>query len=245
MGKLFSLVLFSAFAVNAQAATEYKTCRIDRVNEAYNVWEEGLGVFGSDADDDSETVVFAYNGKNMQYISAGQTTWRNKAGDSKITYTQSKTKKGTSTIFSINGKTDAAQFTVNSDERGTFSYSQYKKKFVTVATFDCSSVEDVNKVGWNFKAANVKLVSRAEYKKISKTVLTNMGNTDIAYELGDGYYDFINGTDRFYQVTAKGNPKKLVGYIFTAKYNYTEGDPVVALVRYDRNGLKLGEVESQ
>jgi hypothetical protein len=76
-------------------------------------------------------------------------------------------------------------------------------------------------------------------QKDQDKVRQRLEEVDVAFELGDGYYD-VQKTQLF-RVWQGG---KILGYIERIFLSYTE-DPelVVALVRYNPNGVRVGEIE--
>lgn len=70
-------------------------------------------------------------------------------------------------------------------------------------------------------------------------VKKKLKSPDVAFEMGDGYYD-VKSIDLF--LIRDGN--KTVGYIERYKLSYTEDPEIVTvLVRYSFDGAQVGEIE--
>jgi hypothetical protein len=91
-------------------------------------------------------------------------------------------------------------------------------------------------------ASNLVRLSPSQIKALPKAVKQSMSETDIAFEIGDGYYDLYEL--HTYQVL---DPRsgEVVGYFEHAFLHCTQGDDVEAFVKYDRNGLRHGPIEHQ
>lgn len=210
-------------------------CRVVTVVEANNPWEEGLGVFGDpEVDSDSQDVSFTWKGKKLQSISVGQMTWI--PGTETITIDT----EGTTSTYQIDySKSSSVLLKVYSSQRGLIlQRGRIKDKWKTVGTFDCSPIDKVETA--SIGDANVKALKGQEIKKLPRLVQDNFGKVDLPFELGDGYYDLK--VSRYYSVTEDSGD--VFGYLLWARLSYTEDkDYVEVLVRFDRNGLRLGDIE--
>jgi len=228
---LFTLSL----SLNSFAAREHLNCRVDEVlNDNF---EEGLGEFGSpDVDDDSEELVVASKNGKIEYIRIGQV--HSYATDGIITDKMN----GTTRVIDAteNDKSLRLQVRLFPSQRGIVLFTESgSTQLEKLATVDCMSVGNVEKA--NETLSNVKKLSYAIIQKLDKKILNRIESVDIPFELGDGYYD--QKAWYLYAVMNPDNLNELQGYIVRAELNYTEGDPVEAYVRFDRNGLRLGEIE--
>lgn len=209
-------------------------CRVISVVESENIWEEGLGKYGdASVDDDSETVVLPVKGK-VSSIHVGQKWWSQGKDGAVLSR---KIHNGETTFnVTVDGQPEA-QLKLYDSELGLLLLKK-DSKWVKVATFDCSSVEDLLNVSITDERAH--LMSKTALSKMNKEVLNNIQEVEFSVELGDGYY---SPTEiRLYEVISEEGV--LMGYIAWEHLNFTEGDPVTAWLYFDRNGLRLGEIET-
>jgi len=230
--KTFFLIALSVFLTVPSIAAD-KDCRVVST-ESENPFEEGLGVYGDpDSDDDSETVTLPETGK-AESLSIGQMSWRTKNGD-KIS--RKVTPRG-ATVYKVipKGSDDYYAVITYKSERGVLLLNEGGKD-VAFGTIDCSSLADVKAA--SIGAPGTKALTAAQRKALPKGVTANIDKLDLPLEMGDGYYDLK--VTRLYEVRKEGN---VVGYLLWAKLHYSEdNEDVEALVRFDRNGLRFGEIE--
>ena len=211
-------------------------CRVVSVNDSKNPWEEGLGVFGDpDADSDSQNVGFWWKGKKLESVSVGQMSW------TPNTQVVTITDDGKSTQYQIDySKSASVLLKVYRSEMGVILHRpHFKNKWTMVGTFDCSSVKEVEAASKADK--NVRALKSSEVKKLPKTTRDNLNRVDLPFELGDGYYDLK--FSRYYVVNSKDG-QDILGYLLWARLHYTEdNEDIEVLVRFDRNGLRLGKIE--
>ncbi len=240
MKTLMSLV-FLAQSAAFGVVSHGEDCRVSSVNESANPWEEGLGVFGDpDVDGDSQAVSFEGTRANVAAIGVGQMHWIIDTDDTiEVTVEKNVTKY---LLGNVDSKS-AVLLKVYPSERGIILYREKQSaKWQTIGTFDCSSVSEVEKA--SIRSSNVTKLGTAQVKKLPKSLRSNIDKVDLAVELGDGYYDLK--ASQLYAVNAKKDATQIVGYLLWAKLTYTEdNEDVVVLVRFDRNGLRLGEIEKQ
>ncbi len=226
-----------ALGSNAAFAAEL-TCRVVTVNESANVWEEGLGVYGSiDADDDSETVFIKTIRRQPTSISIGQMRFH--SGNTKL-LTHKSDEATTSYFIQVSDENIQVKI-YTASERGVILRKEIgDARFKQVATIDCSSIEQLETVVAG--SSNLVRMTASEVKSLPKAVKAAMSQTDIAFEIGDGYYDLYELHTYKLLDQRSGD---VAGYFEHGFLHYTEGEDVEAFVKYDRNGLRHGPIEHQ
>lgn len=228
---LLSVMVLSAFLAQPASAKQphASSCRV--ANVSYGLWEEGLGVFGTpDTDDDSETVSFNWKNKKITDVSVGQMSWNTK--EHSITAKSS----ARNTAYSITTDDEAISVKVFASERGVVLIKESEETpWREVATFDCSSTKVVDAASTD--DANVTELNKTQLKSLPKGVLDNLNAVDIPFEMGDGYYSIKQ--KKYYAVRKSKTSKEVVGYLIWVELSYTEGDDTEAIVRFDRNGLRV------
>jgi len=216
----------------ALAVTHGNDCRVVTVDQEVNPWEEGLGVFGDpESDSDSQNVNFNYGGS----IRVGQRSWKK----NKLTIKES----DSATEYLIPEESgESVLLRIYPSERGVILYKERSSSsWQTVGTFDCASVVEVEKAVLD--SGNIKVLSPVQFKKLPKLVRENLDSVDLAFELGDGYYDL--NESKTYEVTSTKGAKTVVGYLLWGSLHYSEdNEDIQAILRFDRNGLRIGEIET-
>ncbi len=232
MRPLIILSTMFLMATSAWAKVTEKNCRIYDVNDKNNVWEEGVGEFGDpNSDSDSQTVELWTSGRRTIHVGVGQMSWDEVRASIK---TDTKPNKDKIILVKPNGSKVNIQIKLYPSERGSVYFLRKPtEKFLFVAKFDCSSTDEAVKA--NIDTALVKELTTKEYKALPKVVRDRLDSFDIAFAMGDGYYDVIDS--KYYRVVNKKG--ELIGYKLWANMSYTEGDDTEATVTYDRNGLPL------
>lgn len=225
----------------AMPAPHGVNCRVVSVDPDLSVWEEGLGQYGDpNVDGDSQNVYFSMKNGKIDYIRVGQMTWD--SDSAKITVKPLIAEMGTTYLYTVTEGGEFLQLKVFPSQRGVVLHRpEPGAKLGAVATFDCSSVEEMETA--RPESRNARVMTSAQFAKLPKDVRDNMAKVEMAVEMGDGYYDLEKS--KTYAVYSTANPQELIGYIEWGHFEYTEGDDVEAFVRFDRNGLRLGEIESQ
>lgn len=215
-------------------ATHAESCRVVTVNEATNIWEEGLGVYGDpEVDSDSQRVELTAVGSRIQEIRIGQMSW---SRDEAVL--RRSTSQGRTTWEAQPEGTDQnIRIIIYPSQRGIILLADGGSTHQRVATIDCLSIAELETSHIGFD--NVTRLTNGERQALPARVRAEMAKTDIPFELGDGYYD-LQWT-RLYRV--KNRNGVVVGYIEHAYLTYTEGEDVEVYVRYDRNGLRHGAIE--
>lgn len=105
--------------------------------------------------------------------------------------------------------------------------------FATSGEFDFGHPDEVLKETFVF-SENIEVI---EFEALPKVVQKTMGDIEIAYELGDGYYDSLK--EVYYQVLDESG--NVVGYMKAGIYSYTEEDDEfpLAVVRVNLQGRRL------
>jgi hypothetical protein len=228
------VIAFGVLAAHVAGASELK-CRVVSVNESQNVWEEGFGTYGDPSvDSDSQEVTIESSGTTVNEVTVGQMRWQKSDGDK-----LSMTKANDKTNITIRPKDSAETIviTVYASQRGVVLRADGTEGLGRVASIDCSSLKALE-TAYPGKRFVTQLSDRA-FQALPKTIRTEMGKTDIPFELGDGYYDLKS----LVVYVVKDRAGETVGYLKAAHLSYTEGDDVDVLVRFDRNGLRHGEIE--
>lgn len=231
---VLSFTLFGQGNLLASAELEER-CRVVSLNEEVNPWEEGFVVFG-EGDSDAGEVIFRSTGNKLNAIKIGQMVFSKKFGAKiLVTLAEKETKYKISDEnqdILIRVYSDSSRGIVLRKEAGESTYSQ-------LAKIDCLNVDHVETADRELE--NVSLMNSQELRALPAEVQANFSKVDIAYELGDGYYSVKKVT--VFKVMDR-NTNVVLGYHHYAICSYTEGDDVEALVRFDRNGLRIGEVLS-
>lgn len=120
-------------------------------------------------------------------------------------------------------------------QRGLVLFAETSGNLKKLATVDCLSLSDLESS--NDSSPNVFRVGFAETKRMDQKVFKRIESVDIAFEMGDGYYD-----QKSWNLFRVMNPKKgteLLGYLVKADFSFTEGDDVEVSIYFDRNGLRV------
>ena len=211
-------------------------CRVASVNESENFLEEGLGTFGR-ADGDSQEFYYTTKRGEVDTVHLGQGRWTNRSGNITLGAQGS---NQVLKVAAVDGN-DGLKVVIYPSDRGIVLKTKDDGSTAVLASLDCLNVADVATAAPG--ESNVKLLSDSERRAIPEKVRKEMALTDVPYELGDGYYD-VRSTE-LYQVISKTNSSQILGYVEIYDLYYTEGDDVIATVRFDRNGLRLGEIETE
>jgi len=229
-----SIIAIAVGLISWTQLTATESCRVVTVNESANIWEEGLGTYGDpEVDSDSQTVVLDATGNRVNEIAVGQMSWM--ADDAVL---RKSTVQGKATWEAQPEGTDQKiRVIVYSSMRGIVLLADGNSSFARVATIDCSSLQTLENAA--LVHDNVIRLSQVERRALPAAVRAEMSKTDIPFELGDGYYDLK--WSRLYRVVEQDG--STAGYMEEAHLTYTEGDDVDVIVRYDRNGLRHGDIE--
>ncbi|MCX6116229.1 MAG: hypothetical protein NT027_01705 [Proteobacteria bacterium] len=216
------------------------SCRVVRVETPANWMEEGLGTYGDpESDSDSqEFQVFKKDGR-IEEIKLGQNRYSHQNGD----VIAGLGLRGDD-LFKIDIADSDIRLTVRiyPSDRGVVLTSEGSSDSEIMATIDCSSVAELEAADpFSEQATNLKKLSQRDISKLPKRVLDQKSKTDVAVELGDGYYGVKSVVT--FQVFDSDAMTEVLGYIDVYSLSYSEGDDVTALVRFDRNGLRHGELE--
>lgn len=103
--------------------------------------------------------------------------------------------------------------------------------YKTLATFDCNDYSKQNKI-----VISGGIHKKIRFEKLPENVKKMMGNVDVPFEMGDGYYDLKKR-----EIFIVLNEQKIVqGYIVESTLTYTE-DPELASATdyYQLNGIRF------
>ncbi len=235
---LLSLVAFMMLPLTSIALPNPQmTCRVEFVYDD-NVFEEGLGVYGDlDVDGDSQEIMIpAPYMPRGSAVQIGQMSYSVKDGDKidvrsgRQDYTVDVAPKGSN--FRLQFKY------FRKSQRGIALVADGNGKFRQLAAFDCSSTATV--LATEILNKNATELKGQRLESLEKKIKDRLDVVDFAFELGDGYYDLKES--RYYEVRDPG--LNVVGYIAWARLHYTEdNEEIAAQVKFDRNGLRLGEIE--
>jgi hypothetical protein len=95
------------------------------------------------------------------------------------------------------------------------------------------------------KGANAKQLTRAQVEDLPEETKECMGQVDLGYELGDGYYDLkFSHTYVIYFP----NSTRIAGFVEVAGLTYTEADDpnerLIVRVRYNSRGQRVSPIGS-
>jgi hypothetical protein len=192
-----------------------------------NVFEEGLGATGSTAaDDDAESVTIKFE-NDEQTLSIGQHNFSADDNDKMLLEDGPKYTKVTAS-----NSTQSVQVTVYKTSKlgVVLQKDKGEKKYKLVAELDCNNYAQVKKQILKRQGQ----IKEIKSKLLPENVLNRMNQVDVAFEMGDGYYDVKN--ERVYSVTIAG---KLVGYIMETDLRYTEGDDLTTETYFLKNGVRF------
>lgn len=117
-------------------------------------------------------------------------------------------------------------------------YRQKSKWYVDEVS-NCKFESDKRVLKAEITDSNVKKIHKSTYNKLSNSIKNNLSATDLAFELGDGYYNYIK-TD-LYRVF--DNSGKVIGFIEVSVLSYTEDDNIEEYyVRYNKKGERISAV---
>ncbi|MCX6126319.1 MAG: hypothetical protein NTV34_16420 [Proteobacteria bacterium] len=215
--------------------TPSDVCRVTWVNEKANFLEEGLVKTGH-GDSDSQSFRIQKKQDSVIEVKLGQGAWSHENGDVIISRQQ-----GTAQVIKVNpeGMDLELKIMLYPSMRGIIFVTQDNKPEEKLAALDCLSVKDVEMA--QVKGANSKKLNPSQILALPERTRSEIESVDVPFELSDGYYD-IKST-ALYQISSKANPGLLVGYVKVYELSYTEGDDLTAIVRFDRNGLRISGIE--
>ncbi|MES2802631.1 MAG: hypothetical protein V4654_09090 [Bdellovibrionota bacterium] len=227
MKSLIALFIIGS-SVAANASDIKLKCDVVNLHDD-NVFEEGLGETGdSNADEDSQAVSVEI-GESSKDVSIGQHSFSSDDKDMKIS------RKDSSALISINVQMGKVQ---------TIKVKVYKKSLLgvilqkdsginsyhTVAEIDCNDYTKTKELILSGKVAS-KEIDKAT---LQKAILQKISNIDIAFELGDGYYDLKS--EKLMELSLDG---KVVGYELQSNLSYTEGDDAETYTYFLANGVRF------
>lgn len=241
--KIVKSVIFSLLSISTIASASDKletTCRVVTVNESKNWLEEGLGVYGDpEVDSDSQEFDVYVQGGRLTSVKLGQMRFSSEKGDVLSRTLQGKNK---SIKIDVGDSDTELRVVIYPSERAVVLTAEGGEKLAVMATLDCSSVKDLTSTDPTSRAKNVKKLTSQDLAKLPQSVKEQISKTDVPFELGDGYYGVKSY--KAYKIFDKKSNEQHVGYVYLYKLSYTEGDDVNAVVRFDRNGLRVGEIET-
>ncbi len=237
-------ILATLLALSAQmsyaAYEKIYDCRNETIYAAGDFMEEGLGVYGElDVDSDSQEVTVSRDDGKL-HIGVGQMTYGlHEDRNEEITYKR----VGTVDTYKVKWPgTYELLLKFYQTGRGIVLYrEQSADAWDEMVAFDCSPVKFLESAA--IGETSVRKLSQSKFMRLPEKVRDRLNAVDMAFELGDGYYDVKDS--QIYEVVKKeGRKYVLQGYILWSKLSYTE-DPefVEAEQKLDRNGLRIGELE--
>ncbi len=237
--KSLVISMVSIHSTSFAATTPEISCRVVKVIEDQNWMEEGLGTYGDpSSDSDSQKFeVFTKNGR-LADIQLGQSSFEPSNGDVLL-----RTTEGNNKVFKINPADTDIELKVilYPSERGVVLTAEGGKELAIMATLDCSSLKVLESTD-PLLESNAKKMTAKQIAALPKSITDHMSKVDVPSELGDGYYD-VKSVKTFRIFDTK-DTSLVVGYIDFYWLSYTEGEDITALVRFDRNGLRHGDIET-
>ena len=221
-------ILFVILSPVAQAADLEISCDVVNLLTG-RVFEEGLAETGGSTYNTEAQIVTVQGDDNNREVRVGETTISAAdRGEISVRETARET-----TITAYDGYSETIQLKIyKASEKGVILQKEKNAvRFTTVAEIDCADYSEIKRALESGRNVSEREVTS---RQVPAEVLRKINQIEVAFAMGDGYYDVKSET--LYELSING---VVSGYRLQSELSYTQGDDTTAHTYFLANGVRF------